>query len=87
MFTVYAKRSQRAWKDKGILLSIEYPACEKSIQNKQSFLRVIRMALGFDTEELRVLSWRASTKDIGAVVGPPGWQDNCWECLSCHHGG
>ncbi|HET7284747.1 MAG TPA: AAA domain-containing protein, partial [Nitrososphaeraceae archaeon] len=30
------------------------------------------MALGFDTEQLRVLSWRASTKDIAAVVGPPG---------------
>ena len=32
----------------------------------------MRMALGFDTEQLRVLSWRASTKDIAAVVGPPG---------------
>ena len=30
------------------------------------------MNLGFDTEQLRVLNWRASNKDIAAVVGPPG---------------
>jgi hypothetical protein len=30
------------------------------------------MSLSLDTEQLRVLSWRASTRDIAAVVGPPG---------------
>jgi hypothetical protein len=30
------------------------------------------MNLSLDTEQLRVLSWRASTRDIAAVVGPPG---------------
>jgi len=30
------------------------------------------MNLGFDAEQLRVLNWRASTKDIAAVIGPPG---------------
>jgi AAA domain len=35
-------------------------------------LVVIRMSLSLDTEQLRVLSWRASTRDIAAVVGPPG---------------
>lgn len=30
------------------------------------------MNLGFDTEQIRVLNWRASNKDIAAVVGPPG---------------
>ena len=30
------------------------------------------MNLYLDTEQLRVLNWRASTKDIAAVVGPPG---------------
>ena len=30
------------------------------------------MNLGFDTEQLRVLNWRALTRDIAAVVGPPG---------------
>jgi len=30
------------------------------------------MNLGFDTEQLRVLNWRARTSDIAAVVGPPG---------------
>ena len=32
----------------------------------------IRMNLSLDTEQLRVLNWRARTKDIAAVVGPPG---------------
>ena len=30
------------------------------------------MSLSLDTEQLRVLNWRAFTKDIAAVVGPPG---------------
>jgi superfamily II DNA or RNA helicase len=30
------------------------------------------MNISLDTEQLRVLNWRASTKDIAAVVGPPG---------------
>jgi hypothetical protein len=30
------------------------------------------MNLGFDSEQLRVLNWRACTRDIAAVVGPPG---------------
>jgi len=30
------------------------------------------MNLGFDTEQLRVLNWRARNRDIAAVVGPPG---------------
>lgn len=30
------------------------------------------MNLGFDSEQLRVLNWRAHTRDIAAVVGPPG---------------
>lgn len=30
------------------------------------------MNLGFDTEQLRVLNWRATKRDIAAVVGPPG---------------
>lgn len=30
------------------------------------------MNLGFDSEQLRVLNWRANTRDIAAVVGPPG---------------
>ena len=25
-----------------------------------------------DSEQLRILNWRASSKDIAAVVGPPG---------------
>ena len=25
-----------------------------------------------DTEQLRILNWRATNKDIAAVVGPPG---------------
>ncbi|MFL6399786.1 MAG: AAA domain-containing protein [Nitrososphaeraceae archaeon] len=33
---------------------------------------IIAMSLSLDTEQLRVLNWRASTKDIAAVVGPPG---------------
>jgi hypothetical protein len=28
--------------------------------------------VSLDTEQLRVLNWRASTRDIAAVVGPPG---------------
>jgi superfamily II DNA or RNA helicase len=30
------------------------------------------MNLSLDIEQLRVLNWRASTRDIAAVVGPPG---------------
>jgi AAA domain len=30
------------------------------------------MNISLDTEQLRVLNWRANTKDIAAVVGPPG---------------
>jgi hypothetical protein len=30
------------------------------------------MDLSLDIEQLRVLNWRASTRDIAAVVGPPG---------------
>src|ERR671927_579050 len=30
------------------------------------------MSLSLDSEQLRVLNWRASNKDIAAVVGPPG---------------
>jgi energy-coupling factor transporter ATP-binding protein EcfA2 len=30
------------------------------------------MTLSLDSEQLRVLNWRASNKDIAAVVGPPG---------------
>ena len=30
------------------------------------------MTLSLDSEQLRVLNWRAFTKDIAAVVGPPG---------------
>ena len=30
------------------------------------------MTLSLDPEQLRVLNWRAFTKDIAAVVGPPG---------------
>ena len=30
------------------------------------------MSLSLDSEQLRVLNWRAVTKDIAAVVGPPG---------------
>jgi energy-coupling factor transporter ATP-binding protein EcfA2 len=30
------------------------------------------MSLSLDTEQLRILNWRASNKDIAAVVGPPG---------------
>jgi flagellar biosynthesis GTPase FlhF len=33
---------------------------------------MIAMSLSLDTEQLRVLNWRAFTKDIAAVVGPPG---------------
>ena len=28
--------------------------------------------VSLDTEQLRVLNWRANTRDIAAVVGPPG---------------
>src|SRR5207344_3088530 len=37
----------------------------------QSFL-VIKMDISLDSEQLRVLNWRASNKDIAGVVGPPG---------------
>jgi energy-coupling factor transporter ATP-binding protein EcfA2 len=30
------------------------------------------MSLSLDSEQLRILNWRASNKDIAAVVGPPG---------------
>jgi AAA domain-containing protein len=30
------------------------------------------MTISLDSEQLRVLNWRASTRDIAAVVGPPG---------------
>jgi hypothetical protein len=30
------------------------------------------MSISLDTEQLRVLNWRAFTRDISAVVGPPG---------------
>jgi energy-coupling factor transporter ATP-binding protein EcfA2 len=30
------------------------------------------MALHFDSEQLRIMDWRASSGDIAAVVGPPG---------------
>ena len=30
------------------------------------------MTISLDSEQLRVLNWRASNKDIAAVVGPPG---------------
>lgn len=30
------------------------------------------MNLSFDSEQLRVINWRASTKNISGVVGPPG---------------
>jgi len=30
------------------------------------------MDISLDSEQLRVLNWRASNKDIAGVVGPPG---------------
>jgi energy-coupling factor transporter ATP-binding protein EcfA2 len=42
------------------------------ICSHQAILVMIAMSLSLDTEQLRVLNWRAFTKDIAAVVGPPG---------------
>ena len=43
-----------------------------SIRREMQEMKLAIM-IEFDSEQIRIIDWRMTAKDIAAVIGPPGW--------------